>query len=91
VRVNDRTQRAVIGVAAYLEIVAAVVVAILAWTFYELICDEGCSTSHPYRTWQLVLALVAVAPMVGSGRCLLLRQRRAALGLFAVALVLYAS
>jgi hypothetical protein len=35
--------------------------------------------------------VVAVAPVIGSARCLLLLKWRAALGLFAVALALYAS
>ena len=88
---SERPRRALIGLASFLAISAALVVAVIAWAIYEVICDEGCSTSPPYRTWQLVLALVAIAPVTWGARLLLLRRVRAACGLFALALGFYAA
>lgn len=91
VRATERVRRALIGLASFLAITAAVLFALFAWAIYEIACDEGCSSPRPERTWLLVLAVVAIAPVIGGARFLLLRRKGAAFGLFAVALALYAA
>src|SRR3954453_11915569 len=89
-RVSERTRRALLGIATFVVVTAAVVIAILAAVFYELICDEGCFSSPPYRTWQLVVALVALACVIGAINLLYRRHPRTGWALFAISAALYA-
>jgi hypothetical protein len=89
-RLSDQTRRALLGAATFVVVMTAVVVTILAATFYELACDEGCTSSHPIRTWQLVVAVGALAGVIGVINLLYRHHRLAGWALCAVTFGLYA-
>jgi hypothetical protein len=89
IRLSDRTLSALRGVTTFVVVATAVVVAILAATLYELACDEGCTSSHPIRTWQLVVAIAALAGVIGTINLLYRHHRRAGWALCATTIGLY--
>ena len=89
-RLSHPTRRALRGVGTFAVVVAAVGIALIAATLYELSCDENCTSNHPVRTWQLVVAIAALAGVIGVINLLHRQRRRAAWALCAVTLALYA-
>jgi hypothetical protein len=89
-RLSDQTRRALLGIASFVAVTAAVAVAILAAAIYEVICDEGCTSSPPVRTWQLVIAVAALGCVIGGINLMHRHRVRAGWALFATTLALYA-